>query len=298
MLENIVVNRQYEPLPLRLIDCLPRNLAKELEGMDGIEELHLSYERCSFVKAGGEYVPISFRISAKMFADILDKMCGSSLYAHAETMRMGYISLGEGIRVGLAGRAVVEGEQVCGICDIRAMLVRIPRTVFPDVESALGLLEHYRFTRGLLIYAPPGGGKTSFLRACALALSSGRSPKRTVIVDTRDELGYSLGGRGLCLDILSGYPKAYGMELAMRVLSPEILICDEIGGEREKQAISELSSGGVPLLASVHASTLSELLTRPFFADLHRRGVFGGYLLPRRDAEPLVTEWEAANAYL
>lgn len=297
-MENIVLNRQYEPLPPRLLRFLPPALVDELEQFDGIEELRLSGERRSFVRISGKNLPLSVRLTQEQLDTVFMAMCDGSLYAHAETLREGYLSLGDGLRVGVAGRAVVDGGKVSGIFDIRSLSVRIPHAVFPDVSRALSVMARSDGSRGILVYAPPGGGKTSFLRSCAVALSSGETPRRVVVVDTRDELSFGLESAALCLDILVGYPKAYGIEIATRVLGAQIIVCDEIGDEREADAILGVQSGGVALVASAHACAVTELLRRPTMARLHRAGIFGAYVRPEREGEAVITEAEKIDADL
>ena len=123
------------------------------------------------------------------------------------------------------------------------------------------------------------------LREIARELSSGEKPMRVVVVDTRKELGYSLDCDGLCLDILSGYPRRIGIEIASRTLGAQIVICDEIGAG-ESDAICELHGGGVPLVASAHAADLSDLLSKRGISELHRAGVFGGYVELTRNTDP------------
>ncbi|MBQ2734806.1 MAG: AAA family ATPase, partial [Clostridia bacterium] len=136
---------------------------------------------------------------------------------------------------------------------------------------------------GLLLYAPPGVGKTTLLRAIAKEAASPAFRLRTVVVDTREELQYGLDGKALTLDILSGYPKELGIEIAVRSLGAQLVVCDEIGSRADAKAILAASHCGVPLVASVHAGGLRELLTRPIMEELHRAEIFGTYVGLRRE---------------
>jgi stage III sporulation protein AA len=150
-------------------------------------------------------------------------------------------------------------------------------------------------SRGLLLFSPPLGGKTSLLREIARELSSGARPLRVVVVDSRGELAFSLDGSSLCLDVLSGYPKKEGIEIAARTLGAQVVICDEIGAG-ESDAVCELHGGGVPLIASAHAAGLSDLLCRRGIAELHRARVFGGYMRVTRGSPPYVFySWEEGD---
>ena len=130
----------------------------------------------------------------------------------------------------------------------------------------------------LSIIGSSGSGKTTLLRSLIIALSSGKDPKRVAVIDTRGELGARLPS-SLSIDLLSGYPKGIGIEIAARTLNPEIIVCDEIGADiTEASAIKAAHNCGVPLLASSHAKTAPELLRRTGISVLHEAKIFGAYV--------------------
>ena len=88
---------------------------------------------------------------------------------------------------------------------------------------------------------------------------------------------------GCACDFITGMPKQKGMETATRVLSAEVMICDEIGSADESREILHARSGGVMLIASVHANSLESALERPHIKMLLDEKVFGAvYTLERR----------------
>ena len=97
------------------------------------------------------------------------------------------------------------------------------------------------------------------MRDLAARLSEGARARRTVLVDSRGELSAGGYGRGAHLDILLGYPKATGIEQAVRTLSPEVILLDEIGSRREAEAILGVLGCGVQTVATAHAATAEEL---------------------------------------
>lgn len=50
-----------------------------------------------------------------------------------------------------------------------------------------------------------------------------------VVLDERFELSADGFDLGACTDILQGYPKQEGLSHAVRCLSPEYIVCDELG---------------------------------------------------------------------
>jgi stage III sporulation protein AA len=213
---------------------------------------------------------------------VLLHLCEGSVYAYRDTIAEGYISLRGGIRVGVCGRAALSGGKICGVYDIDTLIIRIPHPSPPIGKEIVDLMLESGFTNGVLIYSPPGVGKTTLLRSLAVLLSSGKDAKRVSVIDTRGELAYSLDSPTLCIDLLSGYPKHVGLTLASRTLGPEVMICDEIGSRAEAEAICEAHNCGVPLIATAHASSVRELLGRAGMGMLHRAGTFGAYVGIRR----------------
>jgi stage III sporulation protein AA len=130
----------------------------------------------------------------------------------------------------------------------------------------------------VLVFSPPGVGKTTLLRAVIAEMTCGRNAIRCAVIDTRGELSCFLP-RDTCADVLSGYPKGEGIEIAARCFNPQLIVCDEIGGEfSEAQAIAAAHNCGVPLLATAHASGMEELLKRDPIAFLHGKKIFSHYV--------------------
>ena len=153
----------------------------------------------------------------------------------------------------------------------------------------------------MLIYAPPGVGKTSLLRSLIVALAGPPYERQLAVIDTREELS-ACGTRECCgAEWLVGYPRAVGIEIATRTLAPHLIVCDEIGNDDEIDAILAASNCGVPLLASVHGGSLQQIFSRSAIRKLHQAGVFQYYVgLQRRqnDLHFSITSHEQADKLL
>ncbi|MBR2721478.1 MAG: AAA family ATPase [Clostridia bacterium] len=270
-------------LPSELQALLPPPLWEAIlhSGAPAIEEIRLSVGRVASVTAIGKSYPIKHLCDAGEIGGIFKRMCGGSLYAHKETICRGFLTLEGGIRVGVCGHAAVENGRLIGVSDISGLVIRIPHKA--DVSGA-GILELLGTKGGVLVYSPPGVGKTTLLRAIAKQAASDAYGIRTVIVDTRGELGYGMDGSHLALQILSGYPRAIGIEIAVQTLGAQLIVCDEIGDESDANALLASANRGVPMLASAHASTIQELLLRPSILRLHQAQIFSFYARISRDA--------------
>lgn len=301
------------PLPCSVIPegLLPSGLAGQLqEPMSGrggrIEEIRLRAGRRATLTVDGANIPTSVILTSADLTAILTHMCGGSLYAYAQTINQGYITLPDGIRVGVVGRAVCEDGRVIGVCEITGLCIRIPHphgNMGAPVCRLLRRLNSGPYApQGVLIYAPPGVGKTTLLRAIAAGMAGGTAfgrnqgpPLRTVVIDTRGELGFDCDEPSLCIDILRGYPRARGVEIATRTMSAQLMVCDEIGDVEEAAALVSAHHGGVPLVATAHGGSVEELLRRTGLRMLHKARLFGAYVGIRRDGRGdfiyRTTEW-------
>ena len=254
---------------------------KDLGGQEAarIEEIRLRSGRrvCLTVGYKGERknLPLSTVMGEDELFDILNRMCGGSMYAYSESIIRGYVALDGGIRVGVCGRASVEDGTIIGVRRISALNVRLSCGVQESDRRICSIIRSAACNgEGTLIYSPPAQGKTTLLRSLAFSLSQSM---RVALVDTREEFGGCFEGELLSLDILSGYPKAEGIRIATAFMNPELIICDEIGAE-EAAAIAEAQNCGVPLLASTHGKSCEGILRRKGMRMLHDAGVFGLYI--------------------
>lgn len=269
-------------IPESIRQALPSRIRAELLSvagkLDRVEEIRIHCGRRTTLTSRGRNIPTPVVLTRSEIDALLVRLCEGSVYAHRDTISEGYVSLRGGIRVGVCGRAAVSGSRISGVYDIDTLVVRIPHPSPPLGREIVELMREDGFTRGVLIYSPPGVGKTTLLRSLAVMLSSGKEARRVSVIDTRGELAYSLDSPSLCLDLLSGYPRHVGLALASRTLGTEIMICDEIGSRADAEAICEAHNCGVPLIASAHAASVRELLGRSGIGMLHRAGTFGYYV--------------------
>lgn len=273
-------------LPEAIYACLPSPLCRALDAFVGEppSELRLRAGRYASFTVAGRNVPVPVVLTGAELQALLLALCGGSLYAFRDPLSEGYLDLGGGVRLGIAGRAVTEGGRTVGVTDVSSLVFRLPRCV--DTAGELARAELMRLGgRGLLVFSRPGVGKTTLLRDLARRLSEGRHALRTVLVDSRGELSSGAYGQTALLDILVGYPKDRGIEQAVRTLSPEVILLDEIGSRREAEAILAVAGCGVTLVATAHAGDWRELAGRAAIRPLLRAGVFGGLLGLQREGE-------------
>ncbi len=224
----------------------------------------------------------AYRVSAEDFRRSLELISGSSLYALEEELRQGFITLPGGHRVGLCGRAVIRGGALQTLRDIASLNVRIAREVRGAADALLPLIvDSAGLPYSTLVFSPPGGGKTTILRDLARQISTGRPDLGLdgLVVGVVDERSTHQGrparDLGPRTDVLDGCPKATGLTLLLRSMGPKVIVTDEVGRGEDADALAEAVRCGVRVLASAHAGSLGEVLSRPVLRDLLASGVFG-----------------------
>ncbi len=301
---NTDKKRDNAKLPAVLQGILPYRLCAELRGcadrVTRIEEIRIRSGKRVFITADGRNIMLDTVITRDDLENFIHAVCDNSLYAHRDTISKGYVTLSGGIRIGICGRAAIENGNVLGVYDISSVNIRIPHFFNHIGEPVCRLIRERKGTAGVLVYAPPGIGKTTLLRSVASKISSSENAERVVVIDTRGELGCFFSDEKMSVDVLSGYPRTLGIDIATRYMNAEICICDEIGDIDEAKAIVASQNCGVRFLASAHSDSLDALLRRSAVAILHEARVFDSYVGIKRgsgtDFIYTVNSWEDADA--
>ena len=259
------------------LSLLPRDISREISEHlasrrgSRISEIRLRAGGRASVRLGREQLSLRVSISANELYDLLCKICDGAVYAHRDTISRGYISMPCGVRVGVVGTARYDAAALVGVEKISSLVFRIPSG---ECSFADGLCEvfHREVKHGMLIYSPPGVGKTTALRSLASRLGGGKTALRVCVVDERAE--FSASDYTDCeVDILTGYKKSAGLEIAVRTMSPDLVMIDEIGaGEAESVAAVLLS--GVPIVATAHAGNKDELFAKSGLRSIIEMGAF------------------------
>ena len=220
----------------------------------------------------------ALRVDWNMILKCLEFMSGSSLYAFENEMQNGYITVEGGHRIGMVGKTIIQNGHVSGISPIAGLNVRIAHEIKGCGEKVLPQLTDGGMLQHTLIISPPGGGKTTMLRDL-IRLVSDTLNMTVAVADERSEIGGSYRGvpqceLGLRTDVLDGCPKAEGMLMLLRSMSPQVIAVDELGGRAELEAVINVLHAGVKLLCTVHSANLEELSHKPGFDKLLHLGVF------------------------
>ncbi len=229
----------------------------------------------------------AFRVCRRCLQETLEYLSGYSLYAYEEEVRQGYLTLQGGHRVGLAGKTILDGEKITSIRFISFINIRFSHQVKGCASVILPYIAQGSTVRHTLLISPPRCGKTTILRDLIRQISDGdeKRPGHCVgVVDERSEIGGCHQGVpqndvGIRTDVLDGCPKAEGMMMLIRSMSPEVIAVDEIGSYEDIHAIESVIHCGCRLLATVHGSSIDDIKRKPLLNRLVKEKIFERYIL-------------------
>ncbi|MGE5629850.1 MAG: stage III sporulation protein AA, partial [Caulobacteraceae bacterium] len=161
-------------------------------------------------------------------------VCNFSMYSVEEELRNGFVTVKGGHRIGICGRAVIENGRVKNVKDISCMNFRVAKQIIGAADKCMGFVIRSPVQiYNTLIISPPQCGKTTMLRDIIRQLSNGaKNPEfkgsKVSLVDERSEVaacsfGIAKNDVGIRTDILDGCPKAEGIIMMIRSMSPEII---------------------------------------------------------------------------
>lgn len=207
------------------------------------------------------------RLTPMQMEEIFFALCGGSVHAHQAEIAQGYLSFADGCRAGLAGRFWQNPAEGIVLQELTSLNLRIARRKVlplpPELKEAL----RGHFT-GILLAGEPDSGKTTLLRSIAGELL--RQNRLVSVIDERREIFADASG-GEALDVISGLPKGQAVQMALRTLSPQVILLDELGGMEEVTALEQGLFSGVDFIATLHAASPEEATVRPQVCYLMER---------------------------
>lgn len=247
-------------------------------GRDSLEELRLRLHAPPELKTGFGSQWLKREVTRDDLLFIINTASKYSPWA-AGTTAQGYISAAGGHRIGLCGDAVITGGEMTGIRTVTSLCLRVARD-FPGIAKDAAAI-----AGSILILGKPGSGKTTFLRDLIRFRAESQS---VAVVDEKGELFplfqnqhcFSGGKRA---DVLTGCGKGQGIDAVLRNMGPEVIAVDEITAEADCKALTHALWCGVDLLATVHAGSRQDLLSRPVYKPLVQSGLFQTLILIQPD---------------
>lgn len=228
-------------------------------------------------------------VTQSQMKETVEYMSSFSLYAAEEELRQGFLTIQGGHRIGVAGKTLVQGQDIRLMKFISFINIRVAHEILGCADPVMDYLYMDRFLNTLII-SPPRCGKTTLLRDIIRQVSNGRSRDRWIpgmsvgVVDERSELaacyqGIPQNDLGVRTDVLDCCPKSQGMMMLVRTMAPGVIAVDEIGSRQDMEAIEYVRNCGCSLAATIHGNSLEDIRQKPCMGELLAQGTFERLIL-------------------
>ena len=229
----------------------------------------------------------AYYVKTEDLKEMLEYISGYSLYAFEEEIRQGFLTVVGGHRVGIAGKTILDGNKIKSLKYISYINLRLSHQIKGCASPILPYIIKNRQICHTLIISPPRCGKTTLLRDLIRQVSNGNCymPGVSVgVVDERSEIAGSYQGipqndLGIRTDVLDCCPKAEGMMMLIRSMSPEVVAVDELGNYEDIHAIESVVHCGCKLFATVHGSSIEDIKRKPLLQRLMQEKIFERYIV-------------------
>lgn len=263
------------------LSFLPLEILCQIENydLDKLTEIRIRLNYPITVNYGGERItPVNnFRAKQSQIQYIIDNVTERSVYAYNNSIKQGFLTTKDGIRIGLCGECVFDKEGIITIKNFTSLNIRIPHFIKDCSKKIFPFVLQDKIYNSLII-SPPARGKTTILKDLSVKLND-IDCGQILIIDERNEFSLVSGSN---IDKIVYSDKQFAFDYALRSMSPEIVITDELCCDSDWKFVKSAVNSGVKVIASCHASTIQELKDKNFFID----GVFDRYIFLKNTCLP------------
>lgn len=270
-----------------ILNILPENIkafiTEDLLNKE-LQEIRIRADKPLVLENGKEEMIFKYIPKKEDLKIIVQRISNYSIYAFEEEIKRGYITIRGGHRIGICGRCVIEKDEVKTIKSIASLNIRICREVIGCSDSLMDFIIKNNNVINTIVISPPKCGKTTLIRDIVRNISDGMKQKaftgkKVCVIDERSEIGACYNGvpqlkLGLRTDILDSCPKSQGIMMAIRSMSPDVVVCDEIGTYKDMDSILFALNSGVNLITTIHGYGIEDLYKRPVFKEIVENQVF------------------------
>lgn len=198
----------------------------------------------------------------RFIEEIINNVTEHSIYLYNDQIRQGYITTKSAIRIGIAGECVLDNGQVVTIKNMTSLNIRIPHDIKNCSDKIFNLLFNKNKIYNSLIIGLPTTGKTTILKDLVEKINNEYNYS-ILIIDERGELNC----KGENIDVIKNSDKQFAFNYAIRSLSPNLVITDEIATKSDWDFIKTTINCGINVIASCHSNDVLKLKSKEIFID-------------------------------
>ena len=287
----------------KLINYFGKNIKVLLNNIDykyfeDIEEIRIRLDKsiifksfkkeCYIYKDGSiSHIFLEEKIYKPTIEDIaqtIETMGEYSIYALEQELKNGFITLKGGFRVGVAGKVIIENDKIKTIKNISSINIRIAREIKGCSNNILKYINIPKI-KSTMIISPPNCGKTTLLRDIIRNISD--NGENVSIVDERSEISGTYMGKaqldiGKRTDVLDRCSKAEGMIMLLRSMSPSVIAVDEIGSDKDIEAIEKIANSGIKIISTIHSYNIEDIKKKSNMKNILENKIFERYVVLNR----------------
>ena len=211
-----------------------------------------------------------YNVTAADVKETVERLCHYSVHSCGKQLSQGYFVVENGVRVGVSGAYSATDKPV--LTEFTSLNFRVSRCV----EGCADEFFASNYDKNIIICGEVNSGKTTILRdICRLT----GNVRKCALIDERNEIaclydGVPQNDVGAMTDIISNCSRSAGIISAVRTLSPEVIVCDEIASISDSEAIISGIGCGVKFIVTAHGTCYEELIKRKEIAYLIESGLF------------------------
>lgn len=271
-----------------IMDILTPDIVQQIEKLSdysNLQEIRIRIDKPLIFYLGSKEVVTNYIIKTQDIKFLIQRISNYSIYAFEEEIKQGYITIRGGHRVGLCGSCVVKNKSISTIKDIASVNIRICREIKGCSNKIMKFIidDDDDTVKNTIIISPPKCGKTTLIRDIvrnlSMGINSASTAKKICVIDERSEIAGCFKGVpqmdiGIRTDVLDSAPKSEGILMAIRGLSPDIIVCDEIGTDKDIESVISALNSGVSVITTIHGYGIEDLYSREVFKNLLDNHVF------------------------
>ncbi len=264
----------FRALPRKISYFIENNLHEHIEE---IEEIRIRANKKTIIIYNMNKIIVDYVTTPMDILNTLQVLCDNSIYSYQSQICQGFITILGGHRIGITGSAVMQNGKVININYISSLNFRIAKEIKGISNNVLPQIIDNNEIKTTLIISPPGYGKTTLLRDLVRNISD--NGFTVSLVDERGEIaamykGVPQNDVGIRTDVIENVTKSIGMKIAVRTMTPQVIVADEIGTTEDIDAINYAMCSGVKGIFTAHGGNIDEMKKNEILNKLYQQKVF------------------------